>query len=255
MFSNRGQQSTGHLSFRSGNPALSASTFKSLHGTRDLKLMTIDGTVNRTIISLFILLLSGAFTYTFELMALTFIGFIVGMILAIATMFKPQWSPKTVPLYALFEGMALGGISFMFNTMYEGIVTQAIVLTAGIFFSLLLAYKSRLIKATENFKLGVTAATGGIFMLYMVSMLMSLFGAGRMPIMDPTNSSLFSIGFSVVVVVIASLNLVLDFDFIEEASEAGVPKYMEWRATLGLLITLVWLYLEILRLLAKLRSR
>jgi uncharacterized YccA/Bax inhibitor family protein len=255
MFSNRGQQSTGHLSFRSGNPALSASTFKSLHGSRDLKLMTIDGTVNRTIISLFILLLSGAFTYTFELMALTFIGFIVGMILAIATMFKPQWSPKTVPLYALFEGMALGGISFMFNTMYEGIVTQAIVLTAGIFFSLLLAYKSRLIKATENFKLGVTAATGGIFMLYMVSMLMSLFGAGRMPIMDPTNSSLFSIGFSVVVVVIASLNLVLDFDFIEEASEAGVPKYMEWRATLGLLITLVWLYLEILRLLAKLRSR
>jgi len=255
MFSNRGQQSTGHLSFRSGNPALSASTFKSLHGSRDLKLMTIDGTVNRTIISLFILLLSGAFTYIFELMALTFIGLIVGMILAIATMFKPQWSPKTVPLYALFEGMALGGISFMFNTMYEGIVTQAIVLTAGIFFSLLLAYKSRLIKATENFKLGVTAATGGIFMLYMVSMLMSLFGAGRMPIMDPTNSSLFSIGFSVVVVVIASLNLVLDFDFIEEASEAGVPKYMEWRATLGLLITLVWLYLEILRLLAKLRSR
>jgi len=255
MFSNRGQQSTGHLSFRSGNPALSASTFKSVHGSRDLKLMTIDGTVNRTIISLFILLLSGAFTYIFELMALTFIGLIVGMILAIATMFKPQWSPKTVPLYALFEGMALGGISFMFNTMYEGIVTQAIVLTAGIFFSLLLAYKSRLIKATENFKLGVTAATGGIFMLYMVSMLMSLFGAGRMPIMDPTNSSLFSIGFSVVVVVIASLNLVLDFDFIEEASEAGVPKYMEWRATLGLLITLVWLYLEILRLLAKLRSR
>tara|TARA_B110000263_G_C15225536_1_gene472047 strand:- start:289 stop:1056 length:768 start_codon:yes stop_codon:yes gene_type:complete len=255
MFSNRGQQSSGHLSFRSGNPALSASTFKSLHGSRDLKLMTIDGTVNRTIISLFILLLSGAFTYTFELMALTFIGIVVGLILAIATMFKPQWSPKTVPLYALFQGMALGGISFMFNTMYEGIVTQAIVLTAGIFFSLLLAYKSRLIKATENFKLGVTAATGGIFMLYMVSMLMSLFGAGRMPIMDPTNSSLFSIGFSVVVVVIASLNLVLDFDFIEEASEAGVPKYMEWRATLGLLVTLVWLYLEILRLLAKLRSR
>ena len=255
MFSNRGQQSSGHLSFRSGNPALSASTFKSLHGSRDLKLMTIDGTVNRTIISLFILLLSGAFTYTFELMALTFIGIVVGLILAIATMFKPQWSPKTVPLYALFQGMALGGISFMFNTMYEGIVTQAIVLTAGIFFSLLLAYKSRLIKATENFKLGVTAATGGIFMLYMVSMLMSLFGAGRMPIMDPTNSSLFSIGFSVVVVVIASLNLVLDFDFIEEASEAGVPQYMEWRATLGLLITLVWLYLEILRLLAKLRSR
>ena len=143
----------------------------------------------------------------------------------------------------------------MFNQIYDGIVTQAIVLTVGIFLSLLAAYKSRLIKVTENFKLGVVAATCGIGVLYVASLFMSIFGMGQMPIMDITNSSLFSIGFSAFVVVIASLNLVLDFDFIEEAAEKGVPKYMEWRAALGLMVTLIWLYLEILRLLAKLQSR
>ena len=202
-----------------------------------------------------ILLTSGVLTYVFEILALAIIGGLVGLVLAIVTMIKPQWSSKTVPLYAVFQGAALGGISFLFNLMYDGIVTQAIVLTAGIFFSLLAAYKSRIIKATENFKLMVGAATGGIFILYLVSFLMSMFGMGQMPIMDINNSSLLSIGFSLFVVVIASLNLVLDFDFIEEAAEKGLPKYMEWRAALGLMVTLVWLYLEILRLLAKLQSR
>ena len=243
-----------HLSLRSGNPALSAKTFAGSYETSD-NVMTIDGTVNRTIISLFILLASGTFTFIFEIMAFALIGMLVGFTLAIATIFRPQWAPKTVPLYALFQGAALGGISFIFNQMYEGIVTQAIVLTVGIFFSLLLAYKTRLIKVTENFKLGVVAATCGIGILYVVGFFMSIFGMGQMPIMDITNSSFFSIGFSVVVIIIASLNLVLDFDFIEEGSEKGIPKYMEWRAALGLMVTLVWLYLEILRLLAKLYSR
>lgn len=243
-----------HLSLRSGNPALSAKTFARSYGTFDA-VMTIDGTVNRTVISLFILLTSGFLTFVFEVLAFAIIGMLVGFVLLIATMFKPQWAPKTVPLYAVFQGAALGGISFMFNEMYEGIVTQAIVLTAGIFLSLLAAYKSRLIKVTENFRLGVVAATCGIGILYVVSFFMSIFGMGQMPIMDITNSSLFSIGFSLFVVVIASLNLVLDFDFIEEAAEQRVPKYMEWRAALGLMVTLVWLYLEILRLLAKLQSR
>jgi len=143
----------------------------------------------------------------------------------------------------------------MFNEMYDGIVTQAIFLTVGIFFSLLAAYKSRLIKVTENFKLGVVAGTCGIGILYMASFFMSMFGMGQMPIMDMNNGSLISIGFSLFVIIIASLNLVLDFDFIEEAAERGAPKYMEWRAALGLMVTLVWLYLEILRLLAKLQSR
>ena len=138
--------------------------------------------------------------------------------------------------------------------MYEGIVTNAIFLTVGILLSLLMAYKSGLIKPTENFKLGVVAATGGIFIIYLISIIMSLFGSG-MSIMDPNNASLMSIGFSIFVVIIASLNLVLDFDFIEEGSERGAPKYMEWYGAFGLLVTLIWLYLEILRLLAKLNSR
>jgi uncharacterized YccA/Bax inhibitor family protein len=243
-----------HLSLRSGNPVLSAKTFAGSYGTFD-EVMTIDGTVNRTLISLFILLTSGFVTFVFEILAFAIIGLLIGIVLLIATMLKPQWAPKTVPLYALFQGAALGGISFAFNQMYDGIVTQAIVLTVGIFFSLLAAYKSGFIKVTENFKLGVVAATFGIGILYMASFVMSMFGMGQMPIMDITNSSLFSIGFSVFVVVIASLNLVLDFDFIEEGAEKGLPKYMEWRAALGLMVTLIWLYLEILRLLAKLQSR
>jgi len=243
-----------HLSLRSGNPVLSAKTFAGSYGTFD-EVMTIDGTVNRTLISLFILLTSGFVTFVFEILAFAIVGLLIGIVLLIATMLKPQWAPKTVPLYALFQGAALGGISFAFNQMYDGIVTQAIVLTVGIFFSLLAAYKSGFIKVTENFKLGVVADTFSIGVLYMESFVISMFGMGQMPIMDITDSSLFSIGFSVFVVVIASLNLVLDFDFIEEGAEKGLPKYMEWRAALGLMVTLIWLYLEILRLLAKLQSR
>ena len=243
-----------HMALRSGNPTLSSKTFTGSFGTVD-DVMTIDGTVNRTLVSLFILLISGTVTFVLEIVAFAIVGTLIGVVLLITTMVKPEWSPKTVPLYALFQGAALGGISFMFNQLYDGIVTQAIVLTVGIFLSLLIAYKSRLIKVTENFKLGVVSATFGIGILYVVSFFMSIFGFGQMPIMDLNNSSLLSIGFSAFVVVIASLNLVLDFDFIEEAAEKGVPKYMEWRAALGLMVTLIWLYLEILRLLAKLQSR
>ena len=152
------------------------------------------------------------------------------------------------------EGGFLGGISYFYNSLYDGIVTTAIFLTLGILLSLLLAYKSGWIKATANFKLGVMAATGGIALLYLINFIMSFFSSG-MGIMDITNASFLSIGFSVFVVIIASLNLVLDFDFIEEASERGAPKYMEWYGAFGLLVTLIWLYLEILRLLAKLNSR
>ena len=142
----------------------------------------------------------------------------------------------------------------MFNEMYQGIVPQAIALTVGILFSLLLAYRSRLIKPTENFKLGVAAATGGILIVYVIGFVASIFGSG-LPILSINNSSLFSIGFSLFVVVIASLNLVLDFDFIEEGADRGAPKYMEWYGAFGLLVTLIWLYIEMLHLLAKLRGR
>jgi len=241
-----------HLSLRSGNPALNQKTFKGL--ATDGSKMTIDGTVNKTSIALLILLFSAYYTYSTANTSYIFIGFIGGLILAIATIIKKQWAPITVPIYAVCEGLALGGISAIYENMYTGIVQQAIFLTFGIFAALLFAYKTKIIKATENFKLGVFAATGGIALVYLISFIMSFFG-GSISILSIQNSSMMSIGFSLFVVVIASLNLVLDFDFIEEASESNVPKYMEWYATFGLLITLIWLYLEILRLLAKLQSR
>ena len=134
------------------------------------------------------------------------------------------------------------------------LLQQAILLTIGIFSALLFAYKTKVIQPSENFKLGLFAATGGIFLIYLINMIMSFFGSG-LSIMSIQNASLMSIGFSIVVVVIAALNLVLDFDFIEQGSEQGAPKYMEWYGAFGLLVTLIWLYLEILRLLAKLQSR
>ena len=242
-----------HLSLRSGNPALSPETFKNITIQSD-EVMTINGTVNKTVLSLTLLLLAAYFTYVNQLFFLIPIGFIGGFIVALVTIFKKEWAPTTVPIYAILEGLALGGVSYYYNNLYAGIVPQAILLTLGILFALLFAYKSKIIAPTENFKLGVFAATGGIFLVYVVSFIMSFFGAG-LPVLDPTNSSLFSIGFSLFVVIIASLNLVLDFDFIEEGAERGAPKYMEWFGAFGLLVTLVWLYLEILRLLSKLRSR
>ena len=142
----------------------------------------------------------------------------------------------------------------MYGQMYEGIVYNAVLLTVTILLSLLLVYRSGLIKPTENFKLGIFAATGGIALFYIISFVASFFGGG-LAIFDPTNGSMTSILVSLFIVIIASLNLVLDFDFIEEASENGAPKYMEWYGAFGLLVTLVWLYLEILRLLAKINSR
>ena len=239
---------------RSGNPALTSEVFnKSI--TSQGEVMTLQGTVNKTIFSLFLLIAAGSFTFSAAYSWLIWPGFIGGFIVALITIFKKEWAPVTVPIYAVLEGLALGGISFIYQeAFYPGIVSQAILLTVSIFVALLFAYKTRIIKPTENFKLGVFAATGGIFLVYAVSWIMALFGAS-MPIMDPSNASPLSIGFSLFVVVIAALNLVLDFDFIEEGAERGAPKYMEWYGVFGLLVTLVWLYLEILRLLAKLNSR
>ena len=177
-------------------------------------------------------------------------GAIGGLVLAIVTAFKKEWSPVTAPLYALVEGFFLGAISALYNHLYEGIVLQAVMLTFGIMFALLFAYRSGLIKATENFKLGVAAATGGIALIYIATIVLGLFGI-KIPYIH--DSGLIGIGFSLFVVVVASLNLVMDFDFIESGVEAGAPKYMEWYGAFGLMVTLVWLYLELLRLLSKLR--
>ena len=244
--------------YRSGNPALNKSSFDSFsrtsRGAEINEVMTIKGTVDKTAIGLFLLIFSGYYSFAPGMTYLIPVGVFGGLIVAVITIFKKEWSPITVPIYAILEGLAMGSISYMFNQAYEGIVMQAIGLTLGILASLLLAYRSGMIKATENFKLGVVAATGGIFLVYMASFVMSFFGAS-ISVLDPTNSSLMSIGFSLFIVVIASLNLVLDFDFIEEGAEKGAPKYMEWYGAFGLLVTLIWLYLEILKLLSKLRSR
>ena len=168
------------------------------------------------------------------------------------TIFKKQWAPITAPIYALLEGLFLGGISAIYNAKFQGIVVQAVGLTLGVLAVLLVAYKSGLIKPTENMKLGIVAATGGVCMVYFVSIIMGMFGRSVAMI---HGNGIFGIGFSIVVIIIASLNLVLDFDFIEDGAERGAPKYMEWYGAFGLMVTLVWLYLEILRLLAKLQSR
>ena len=241
-----------HLSMRSGNPVLGSQTFQTQSSVSDQ--MTISGAVNKTAISLVLLVGAGYFTFNAGGMVFMFPALIGAFIVSLITIFKKEWSPITVPIYALLEGAVLGGISFVFNTQYEGIVSTAILLTLSILVALLMAYQSGWIKPTENFKLGIFAATGGIALMYLVNFVMGFFGSG-LGVLNPMNSSPMSIGISVVIVIIAALNLVLDFDFIEEGAERGAPKYMEWYAAFGLLVTLVWLYLEILRLLAKLNSR
>ena len=249
-----------HLTLRSGNPALNKNSFKNLTVNKSTgpilrdELMTIKGTVDKTAISLLLMIASGYYTFSEQIVSLILPGALIGFIIAIFTIFRKQYAPLTVPLYALSQGLFLGGISFMYSQMIEGIVYNAILLTVTILLSLLLAYRSGIIKPTENFKLGIFAATGGIVLFYLISIIASFFGTG-FSVLDPTNGSMTSILLSLFVVIIASLNLVLDFDFIEEASENGAPKYMEWYGAFGLLVTLVWLYLEILRLFLKINSR
>ncbi len=250
---------------RTANPALNQKTFEGLHSSAGTSTMTIQGTVTKTAVLLALLTLSAAYTWKTaaaggEVTAAGAAavrpwmigGAIGGLIVAIITVFKKSWAGVLAPIYALLEGLFLGGISCLFEAMFPGIVIQAIALTFGTLFALLMAYKTRLIKPTENFKLGVAAATGGIFLIYMVGFVMSFFGGGIPYIHE---SGPIGIGFSLVVVIIAALNLVLDFDFIESGADRHAPKYMEWYGAFGLVVTLVWLYIEILRLLSKIRSR
>ena len=243
-----------HLTYRSGNPVLTSNAFNTTAISSET--MTINGTVNKTFLSLTLLMVTGYYTFmSGQIMSgFAIFSLIAAFIVAIITIYKKEWSPITVPIYAILEGIGLGWISYSFNSLYDGIVLSAICITVSILLAMLMIYRSGLIKPTENFKLGIAAATGGIVMLYMINLVMSFFGS-QMGIMNIQNASLMSIGFSLFVIVIAALNLVVDFDFIEEGAEKGAPKYMEWFGAFGLMVTLVWLYLEILRLLAKLRSR
>ena len=242
---------------RSGNPALNSKTF-AVNVQTDEK-MTLGGTVNKTAILLALVLITAAWTWGkfFETENRTMVlylmgaGVLGGLVVGLITVFFKQTAPYTAPLYALLEGLAVGGISATFEAEFQGIVIQAVCLTFGTLLCLLVAYKSGLIKATENFKLGVVSATGAIALLYLVDLAFMFFGK---PIGFIHEGGLYGILFSMFVVLMAALNLVLDFDFIESGVENGSPKYMEWYAAFGLLVTLIWLYLEILRLLAKLRK-
>jgi uncharacterized YccA/Bax inhibitor family protein len=254
------------MAMRSGNPALSESTFLDLSSgsvvTSPDQAMTLNGTVNKTGILLLLTVLTSAFSWSQALgvdgqlapgaMLYLWGGLIGGLVLALVTVFKKEWSPVTAPLYALVEGLFLGTISAFFEARFPGIVFQAVLLTFGTLFALLVAYRSGLIKVTENFKLGVVAATGGIALLYLASFVLSFFNV-NVPVIH--EASWLGIAFSLFVVVVAALNLVLDFDFIETGVEARAPKYMEWYGAFGLMVTLIWLYIEFLRLLSKIQQR
>jgi len=252
---------------KTSNPVLNRSTF----GKTDLTSlsqgsMTLEGTVNKSALLFGLLLLGAIFTwsrffsnsnnlgvttglYLQFAMSSGILGFAVGML----TSFKKDWSPVTAPIYAILQGVFIGAISSIFEMRYPGLVIQAVGLTMATFVGMLFAYRSNFIKVTEKFKLGIFSATGAFALVYLVSFILGFFGIS-IPLIH--GNGLIGILFSLFAVVIASLNLVLDFDFIYQASLGERnPKYMEWYASFGLMVTLVWLYIEILRLLAKLTSR
>jgi uncharacterized YccA/Bax inhibitor family protein len=239
---------------RTSNPALNEKAFKGQVAIGEA--MTLQGTVNKTGLLLLCVVATAAWTWglahsnTPEAVYPWMIGGVLGgFIVALVTIFKKTWAPITAPIYALLEGFALGGISAVFEKTYHGIAIQAVGLTLGVLFVMLLAYKTGLIRATQGFKIGVIAATGGIAVFYLVEMALSFFFHFQFSAIN--GGGFWGIAFSLFVVVIAALNLVLDFDMIETGVRGGAPKYMEWYGAFGLMVTLIWLYLEMLRLLAK----
>ncbi len=236
---------------KSSNPALKADRLESLYGSTS-EIMTVSGAVNKTIIMTALVLISAIYTYFNPSNGYLIVGSIGGLITALVTIFKPTSSPISAPIYAIFEGMFLGVISQMFASVYSGIIFQAVTLTIGVLFAMLFLYKTGIIKVTEKFRMGVMAATGGIFLMYMINFVMSFFGMAFFTI---EGASMMTIGISLLIVGVAALNLVLDFDFIEKAAAQGAPKYIEWYSAFGLMVTLIWLYIELLRLLAMLSGR
>lgn len=220
--------------------------------------MTLDGTVNKSGIVLLIAILTAAFSWYQTSInpaiggGLAMLGVLSGMACALALFFKQSWAPVLAPVYAVCEGCFLGTVSSFFNAKYQGIAFQAATLTLGVLATMLILYRTGVIRATQKFVTVLFAATGAITIVYLVSMVMSLFGT-RIPMIHDAGP--IGIGFSLVVVTVAALNLILDFAMIEAGVRRGAPKYMEWYAGFSLLVTLVWLYLEILRLLSKLNSR
>jgi uncharacterized YccA/Bax inhibitor family protein len=244
------------------NPAANVDIYNRVEQVPATAAMTLQGTAIKTSVLVAIMVLTGGYAWNQVLnqleeggpgmgYGLIAAGALGGMIVAFITVFAPKVSPFTAPLYAALEGLVVGAVSAVYQTRYHGIVGEAISLSIGTLAVLLFLYASGIIRATENFKIGVVAATGGIFLVYMVDMILRLFGAS-VPFIH--ESGPVGIGISLVIVVVAALNLILDFDFIERGVEQGAPKYMEWYGGFSLLVTLVWMYLEMLRLLSKIRG-
>jgi len=243
--------------FKSSNPVLTEKSIKDAARLDYTERMTVNGTIGKVGFLLFLLVAAGAFSWSMAargvaVTAMLYGGAIVGLILAIVMTFKKTLSPILAPVYALAEGLFLGAISMLFESLYNGIVLQAVGITIGVFFCMLFLYRARIIRATERFKSIMFVAISGIAVFYLVAFGLSFFGI-YIPFLS--EGSPLGIGFSVVVAGIAALSLILDFDRIEEGANYGLPKYYEWYAGFGLLVTIIWLYLEILRLLSKLQSR
>ena len=243
---------------RTSNPVLSGKRFA---GSATFgESVTVQGTVNKTGLLLLCSIATAAWTWNIfmqthspaAVLPYLWIGTIGGFVFALITTFKQAWSPVTAPAYALLEGLALGAISSVLELRFPGIAIQSVSLTFGTLLVLLFAYRSGLIPVTQKFRLGVVAATGGVMVFYLLQAVLGFFGVHFSSI---NGSSPIGIGFSLIVVGIAALNLVLDFDWIEQGARMGAPKYMEWYGAFGIMVTLVWLYLEIVRLLTKIRGR
>ncbi len=250
---------------RSSNPAMNDNTFKqAIQEDYGVETMSVVGTINKTAILLLLLVITAGISWRMfygaadlaagaaAMMQLILIGGIGGLIVAFITIFNKKWSMITGPIYALLEGLAIGGISAIMELQFPGIVVPAVMLTFGVLAIMLTIYRTGIIKVTNKLRIGITAAMGAIFLIYMATFIMGFFGA-TIPYIH--GSGPIGIGFSVVVIGVCSFMLLLDFDRIQRGSEMGAPKYMEWYCAFGLLVTLIWLYMEFLRLLAKLRSR
>ena len=244
---------------RTSNPALKDEYFQRSPAATAEGTMTLNGTTAKSFILILLATFSAAFTWreyasgnTGIMMPAILVGGIGGFIIALVTIFKPRFSPFTAPLYAVFEGLFLGAVSASYQARYYGLPMQAVGLTLMVFLAMLTLYRTGIIKVTDKFRFGVMAATGGIALFYLLSIVLSLFGV-QIPMVH--EAGVVGIGFSLVVVAVAALNLALDFDFITRGVAARAPGYMEWYGAFGLLVTLVWLYLEMLRLLSKIQRR
>jgi uncharacterized YccA/Bax inhibitor family protein len=251
---------------RTANPVLSERLFERyLQESGGVARMTVGGTVVKSITLLGILLVPAVWLWTKFLTGGATLGLvgpqvipymlggaIGGLVLALVTCFKPQWAFGTAPLYAACEGLFVGGASILAQIRWPGIVLPAVTITFGIFLAMLLLYTSRTIRATPALTKGIMIATLGVALTYLLSWILGMFGT-TIPFIHQGGA--LGIGFSLVVIGIAAFNFILDFDLIEQGAASGAPKYMEWYGGFALLVTLVWLYLEVLRLLSKLRER